>query len=106
MKRFLPVICSLLLTVGLLSGCGAEQVDRSKELQAAMKANDKELSAAFLENASSFSEVSSYLKGWAEIAGLEVAADKDHYINYAILPPTGSRMRSLPLSSAMWIPSI
>ena len=80
MKRFLALFCTLIMVVGLFCGCDGEEVDRSKELQSAMKANDKELSATFLENASSFDEVSEYLKTWAEKAGLEIAAEKDHYI--------------------------
>ena len=65
---------------GLLCGCDGGEVDRAKELQSAMKSSDKELSAAFLENASSFDEVSGFLKQWAINAGLEIATDKDHYI--------------------------
>jgi|GEM_PF-1196927 len=80
MRRILPLFCSIILILGLLAGCDGGEVDRAKELESAMKAGDKELSAAFLENASSFEEVSSYLKEWAAKAGLEIAADKDHYL--------------------------
>lgn len=81
MKRFFALFSAVLIASTLLfSGCGDGEIDRYKELQSAMKSNDMELSAAFLENASSFAEVSEFLKKWAGNAGFEVAADKDHYL--------------------------
>ncbi len=81
MPRFLPVFLLILLSVGIiLGGCTEGEVDRNKELQAAMKSNDVELSAAFLENASSFKQVSDFLEQWAANAGLEVSSTHDHYI--------------------------
>ncbi|MBQ6401188.1 MAG: hypothetical protein IJI20_02765 [Firmicutes bacterium] len=81
MKRFFLLTAALCLVLTLiLAGCTTGEVDRYKELQSAMKSNDMELSAAFLESASSFADVSAFLKIWAANADLEVSSDKEHYI--------------------------
>lgn len=80
-KQLLALSAALILVFTMiLAGCGPGEVDRYKELQSAMKTSDMELSAAFLENASSFEEVSGVLKIWAVNAGLEVTSEKEHYM--------------------------
>ncbi len=98
MKRFLPVFTAFVLALTLLfGGCTTGEVDRNKELQSAMKRNDMELSAAFLENAGSFSEVSDFLKEWAKNAGFEVTSDKKHYI--VIKNPATEGMEDRPTTT-------
>ncbi len=81
MKRFSAICIPIIMILGLfLSGCSGSELDRGKELQSAMKRNDIDLSAAFLENAASFQDVSAFIKEWAGNAGLEIAAERDHYI--------------------------
>ncbi len=81
MRRFLPVLLALILVFSLcLSGCTGTGVDRSKELQAAMKDHDKALSAYFTEDTATFEQVSAFLKEWAGNVGMKVVSDKDTYL--------------------------
>ncbi len=81
MKRFFPVLFALMMTLTLiLSGCGEQQIDRSKELQQVMDTCDSQWTQTFPDGTATFSQIADFAAGWGENAGLKITKKTDHYI--------------------------